>query len=381
MKIRLLIFLVIVGGLIALLVYSQHRQLPPKASGFIEAHEIRIGSRVGGRIARVLVQEGQSVKTGQPLLELEPFDLLAKQTEARATASARQADYQRVLAGPRPEEITQAKARRDQLAARLDKLKAGPRKQEITEAQAVVEAAEAQHDLAQTTFNRVKRTFETNAASHDELERATDDLKVAAATIKARTAQLDVLLEGSRKEDIADAAAQLAEAQAALALLEKGSRIEDIAQTKAAAEAAQAALAAVDSQLQELQVKAPVDGVVEAVEIRPGDLVGPNAPALSLLDLGELWVRAYVPENRLDIQTGQKLPITIDSFPGRQFAGHVSFVSHDAEFTPGNVQTPEERSKQVFRIKVVLDEGRDLLRPGMSADVWLSPAKTPGTAP
>lgn len=218
MKTRLLIFLAMVGLLVALLIYAQHRQLPPKASGFIEAHEIRIGSRVGGRIARVVVQEGDAVKAGQLLLELEPFDLLAKQTEARATAAARQADYQRALAGFRPEEIAQARARRDQLAARLDKLKTGPRPQEITEAQALLEAAVAQQELTQTTFDRVKRTYATQAASHDEFAKATDDLKVATATVKARSAELDVLKEGSRKEDIADAAAQLAEAQAALAM-------------------------------------------------------------------------------------------------------------------------------------------------------------------
>lgn len=381
MKTRLLIFTCIVAILIGLLIYSQHRQSPPKVSGFIEAHEIRMGSRVGGRIARVLAEEGHAVKVGQLLLELEPFDLVARQTEARATAAARQADYRRLQAGFRSEEITQAKARRDQLAARLDKLKAGPRPQEIAEAAAYLEAANAQRELAQADFERVSHTFQSNAASHDELTKATDDFKVATANVKVRQAELDVLHEGSRKEDIADAAAQLAEAQAALALAEKGYRAEDIAQAKAAAEAAQAALAAVESQLQELQVKAPVDGVVEAVEIRPGDLVAPNAPALSLLDLSELWVRAYVPENRLDIQTGQKLFVTVDSFPGRQFAGHVSFVSRDAEFTPGNVQTPEERSKQVFRIKVILDEGRDLLRAGMSADVWLGPVSTAGKAP
>jgi len=103
--------------------------------------------------------------------------------------------------------------------------------------------------------------------------------------------------------------------------------------------------------------------------------VPPNAPVVSMLDLGTLWVRAYVPENRLDLALGQRVVVTVDSFPGREFAGHVSFVARQAEFTPGNVQTPEERSKQVFRIKVEIDEGRDQLRPGMIADVWLGGAR------
>ena len=96
--------------------------------------------------------------------------------------------------------------------------------------------------------------------------------------------------------------------------------------------------------------------MIDAVDIRPGDLLRPNAPALSLLETDEMWVRAYVPENRLDIANGQKVRVTVDSFPGRDFQGEVTFVSRNAEFTPGNVQTPEERSKQVFRIRVTLDE-------------------------
>jgi multidrug resistance efflux pump len=89
------------------------------------------------------------------------------------------------------------------------------------------------------------------------------------------------------------------------------------------------------------------------------------------MDTSELWVRAYLPENHLDVQVGQKVAVSVDSFPGRRFDAHISYVARQAEFTPGNVQTPEERSKQVFRIKVTLDSGLQELRPGMAADVWL----------
>jgi membrane fusion protein YbhG len=110
------------------------------------------------------------------------------------------------------------------------------------------------------------------------------------------------------------------------------------------------------------------------VELHPGDLVIANAPVISLMDTRSLWVRAYVPENRLQQKVGEKLRVSVDSFPSQRFAAHLSFIARQAEFTPGNIQTPEERSKQVFRIKVVLDEGLDRLRPGMSADVWLGDA-------
>ena len=140
-------------------------------------------------------------------------------------------------------------------------------------------------------------------------------------------------------------------------------------------EAQKAVVAGLVTQTAELKIAAPADGVVEAVDIRPGDMVAANAPALSLLETGEIWVRAYVPENRLGIKTGTKLRVTVDAFPGRDFEGEVTFVSRDAEFSPGNVQTVEERSKQVFRVRVAVKDSTGELRAGMSADVWLDSAK------
>jgi multidrug resistance efflux pump len=105
--------------------------------------------------------------------------------------------------------------------------------------------------------------------------------------------------------------------------------------------------------------------------LQPGDLVFANAPAVSLIDMQRVWVRAYVPEDRLDLALGDRLPVTVDSYPGKRFTGEITFISRQAEFTPSNVQTPEERSKQVFRVKVTLVDGLDQLRPGMAADVWL----------
>jgi HlyD family secretion protein len=194
---------------------------------------------------------------------------------------------------------------------------------------------------------------------------------VAQARFDEARDELALLREGTRAEDIAAQQALLAGADATLALLEAGTRAEDISQAEAMAESARAAVAAIERQVEELTVAAPADCVVEAVDLRPGDLITSNAPVLSLTDASEMWVRAYVPENRLDVKLGQTLTITVDSFPGRQFTGHVTYVSRTAEFTPTNVQTPEERSKQVFRIKVVFDDGLDVLRAGMSADVHL----------
>ncbi|UUO09279.1 HlyD family efflux transporter periplasmic adaptor subunit [Blastopirellula sp. J2-11] len=156
--------------------------------------------------------------------------------------------------------------------------------------------------------------------------------------------------------------------------MKSGFRTEDIAQAAAAVAAATANVAAIQQRIEELNIVAPNDAIVEALELEPGDLMAPNAPMLTLIDPNKLWVRAYVPENHLNIELGQKLPITVDSFDG-EFQGEITFIARNAEFTPNNVQTPEERSKQVFRIKVTLLDGRDKLRSGMAADVWLEPRK------
>lgn len=368
---RAIVLVILAAVSIGLLVYSQFRTEPLKVSGLIEAYEIRIGSRVGGRVRSVLVEEGTRVEKGATLVELEPFDLAERRTEAAAQLAAKTAEYDKLANGFRSEEIAQAKAQYDQLAALLEKLEHGPRKQELAAAAARVRLAEAELVLAQEQQARVERLVAGNSATQEDMDRAISQLRVARANYEVRQEELAQLEEGTRPEEIQQAKAQLEEARQAWLLRKNGYREEEIAQAKSAVAAAQAALEVIDRQIAELTVVAPVEAVVEAVDLRPGDLVSPNAPVLSLMDVSRLWVRAYVPENDLDLQIDQVVPVSVDSFPDQRFKGHISFISRQAEFTPSNVQTPEERSKQVFRIRVTLDEGLDRLRPGMSADVLL----------
>lgn len=317
---RVFVIGVLVLVLLGLLFYSQLRPEVRTVSGFVEAHEVRIGSRVGGRVLKVDVQEGDNVTVGQPLVELEPYDLQQRKASAEAELAQRRQRYAELLAGPRPQDIDAARGR--------------------------VKVAEAQVTLATISRKQVKDVFDKGASSQEELDRVTAQLDSAQGSLESAQAQLDLLLAGTRAEELE--------------------------QAKAAVEAQEAALAALQVQIDELVIRASIDGQVEALDLRPGDLVGPNAPVLTLLDGGELWVRAYVPENNLNLQIGDELPVTVDSYPDRTFKGKVTFIAGEGEFTPRNVQTPEERSKQVFRIKVVLDEEAKVLHPGMSADVWIN---------
>jgi multidrug resistance efflux pump len=366
--------IVVAAALIGVIAYSQWRGKPNQVSGFIEADEIRLGSRVGGRVAKVLVEEGQRVRQGEVLVELEPFDLLELQRGAAAALAGAKAEYERLSAGFRPEEVLQAQARVAQLEAHLEMLKNGPREQEIQAARAYQQAAQSEGKLAQQNHQRLLSLAAKGAAPQEDLDSATDKLQAAQAMLVVREQQLGLLLAGTRQEELAQARAQLEEAQHTLQLTTKGYRTEEIAAAKAACDAAQSALDALQLRIDELKITAPVDGEVQALELHPGDLVVANAPVLSLLDQRHLWVRAYVPEDALHLQIGQSLRVTVDSYLGESFTGEVTFIAGQAEFTPSNVQTYDERVKQVFRIKVALQDGLDRLRPGMAADVHLEPA-------
>ncbi len=350
--------------------WSQQRSEPYFVSGLFEADQIRVGSRIGGRVSEVLVHEGQGVKRGDVLIHLEPYDLRERLAQAQATLAANQAALARLEAGFRAEEVAQARARRDAAQATLDQLVAGPRPLELQILRDKLAVAEADRINAEREYDRLKALHAQDLSVQKEMDDVVRTLSVAQAREAAARDELALAEEGTRVEELAAARAHLAEAEQALSLLERGYRSEDIAEARAHAEAARSAVEVIQRQLDELALVAPADSTVEAVELQPGDLIAPNAPVISLLVSGSLYVRAYVAEDRLDLRVGQEVTLRVDSFPERRFAGHVSFIARDAEFTPSNIQTRERRVEQVFRIKVQLDEGHDVLRAGMSADVF-----------
>ncbi|WP_442510270.1 HlyD family secretion protein [Novipirellula sp. SH528] len=371
---RLIFVGLFIGVLVALVFYSKWSPEPAHVSGVIEADEIRLGSRVGGRVARVLVEEGEAVKSGDVLVELEPFDLLEREAQLEFALAAREADLARFVAGFREEEKLQGKARLDQLQARLDLLTQGPRKEEIEAARGRLVLAETAKRLAEQTFERQSKLARNNAVSSQELDNSKEALEAAAANVVVRQQELRLLEAGTREEELREAAANVEQARQAWQLMLHGYRPEEIEQAKASRDAAQAELDAIRRQKEELRIKSPIDGVIEALDLQPGDMVAPGAPVLSMLDRDQLWIRAYVPQNRVRVSIGQKVRLSLDSFPDEPLMGTISFVARQAEFTPSNVQTLEERSKQVFRIKVTIDDPSDQLRPGLMADVWLDSA-------
>ncbi len=226
---RLAVVLVVVLITTGLLAYSRIHKPLPRISGFVEADEIRVGSRIGGRISEVLVAEGQSVTAGQVLIKLDPYDLQERLAEAEAQLAARTATYEKLKAGLRAEEIAQAQAQVDFLSATLAKLVAGPRAEEIAAGTSRLELAQAQLDRAHRSNDRLQALYKRDptSVSREDLDRAVEEVKVAEATQRVRQEELQLLKHGTREEEKAEARAQLEQAKQALQMATKGYRTEE----------------------------------------------------------------------------------------------------------------------------------------------------------
>jgi len=326
---RLLVLLVLAGASYG--GYSLYAwRKPYEWSGSVEAKTISVGSRTGGRVKDVLVREGENVRAGQPLVLLEAGDLEAQRAIAEAEVELAEASLQKLSNGARAEEIAQARARH--LAASAALAQAG---------------GVAAREFAE--LKRARTLFAAGAISKAEVERAEGAYKAAVA--------------GTSQE-----AARAREMAAATSQLESGTRVEDISAAAAQVKVAKGKLAQIQASISELTVKAPRDARVETLTIRPGDILGANATAVSLLERDQLFVRVYIPETLIGrVKTGDRVPISVDSFPNRTFTGVVEHVNTVGEYTPRNLTTIEERADEVFGARVALIEGQDELRAGMVA--------------
>jgi multidrug resistance efflux pump len=339
-------------------------------SGTIEADEIHVGSKIGGRIAEVLVREGQVVKLGQPIIRFESFDLDAKHADAVAAVNAAEANLQKTLTFSRPEEVAEARAEAEAARMTLELARNGPRKQEIDAARAEVDGANADYEVARLSLERIERLSASGVASRQDYDNARASFDRAAARRETARQRLDLLLAGTRREEVARAEREYQRAAARRELVERGARNEDIQAAQAQLNRARASLQQIDTQLSELEVKSPADAFVEVFRLRPGDLINPNSPVATLVETDRIWVRVYVPEPELGhLQLEKEVSVSVDTFPDERFTGRVEHIASRGEFTPRNVQTREERTHQVFAVRVRLDNSAQRLRAGMAADV------------
>lgn len=339
-------------------------------SGTVEADEIHVGSKVGGRVASVLVKEGQAIRQGEPLIRFEGRDLEPRRQDAVAAVAAAEANLQKMQSLSRPEEVAEARAEAEAARITLELARNGPRTQETEAARAELQATQADYEVARLNLARLEELARGGVASRQDYDNAKGNFDRARARSEAARQRLDLLESGTRREEIERAERQYRQAAARQRLVEEGARKEDIAAAQSQLERARAALQAVETQIAELEVTAPADAFVEVLEVRPGDLINANAPVATLVETGRLWVRVYVPEPELGhVRLGKEVTASVDTFSNETFRGRVEQIASRGEFTPRNVQTREERTHQVFGVRVRLEDGAHKLRAGMAADV------------
>jgi HlyD family secretion protein len=334
MKRYILVFLIAagIGGLLFYLFTREKEGGNPylKVSGNIEATEVDVGFKISGRIVSRSVDEGDWVEKGKILATLDDEDLRQRLEVARATLKSAQARLAKLLAGSRPEEIR--------------------------EAEAGLQQAQFDFENKQTNFERIKALFERGVIPKETLDNAEAGFKIAKATMQRAKENYQLVKVGPRKEDIDDAKAQVEQAQSSLKLTE--------------------------TQLSYTVLYSPLSGVVLVKSSEIGEVVNPGTSILTLADIENVWLKAYIPETDLGrVKWGQEVIVTTDLKPQKVYKGKISFISSQAEFTPKQIQTEKERVTLVYRIKVDIPNTDRELKPGMPADGKILMTSAPSNKP
>ncbi|EPY7436557.1 secretion protein HlyD [Klebsiella quasipneumoniae] len=298
--------------------YQNSRQQPLTLYGNVDIRTVNMSFRVGGRLASLTVDEGDSIRAGQTLGELDRAPYENALLQAQANVSTAQAQYDLMMAGYRSEEIAQAAA--------------------------AVNQAQAAYDYAQNFYQRQLGLRASSAISANDLENARSSRDQAQATLKS--------------------------AQDKLRQYRAGNRPQEIAQAKASLEQAQAALAQAKLDLHDTVLTAPSDGTLMTRAVEPGTMLNAGGTVLTLSLTHPVWVRAYVDEKNLgQAQPGQAVLLYTDSRPDKPYHGKIGFVSPSAEFTPKTVETPDLRTDLVYRLRIVVTDADGALRQGMPVTV------------
>ena len=326
MKKKLILLLVLIAAAAAVAFWVNGKRAsksrgPLVLYGNVDIREVNLGFRVPGRIASVLRDEGDPVKSGETVARLDDEPYRRESDEARAQAAS--------------------------LSARVQLLEAGPRPQEIAQIRAVVRERGVTLTNAETLYNRMESLLASRTVSTQDRDDAQARFREADARLRSAREQLDLLEAGFRKEEIAQAKADLARANAALAAAEL--RVSDAV------------------------LVAPSDGVVLTRAQEAGAVVTAGATVLTLSLRQPIWVRAFVPEPDLGrIHPGMKVEIRTDSRRDKPYTGQIGYISPRAEFTPKSVETAELRTSLVYRLRIVVEDGDDGLRQGMPVTVTTS---------
>lgn len=348
---------------------SGDRNQSIRVSGNIEVTDAELSFKIPGRVEARLVDEGQTVKDGQTVALLDSKELMHEASRNKAAVEAARAALAELEAGSRPEEIAEAQAAASQARARLQELVNGSRPQEIASAEAAYQSAHSDAKRLADDLDRYSGLYKKQLVSTQQYDAARTASQMADARERQAKEQLDLLKEGPRKEEIVQAREAYRRAEQQYTLVKIGPRREDIDQARARLDQAQESLALAETRLGYATLRSPMSGFVLSKSIEPGEYVSAGTAIVTVGDLENVWLRAYVNETDLGrVKLGQSVRVTTDTYPGKIYDGRISFISSQAEFTPKSVQTEKVRVKLVYRIKIDIRNPNMELKPGMPAD-------------
>lgn len=311
--------ILLIGGAFFIKIFSAgHGNGPLSLSGNVEATEVNIGFKQAGRIKELLAEEGKKVLKGEKLASLESAELEGQ--------------------------VMQARAYLEETKSRLEELKSGSRPQELEQARANMRSAEAESEKAKKDFDRADMLYKKGAISAQQMDGAKKAFDTAASAQRKAAEALSLAKEGPRKEEIKAAENRVSQAIAGLKVS--------------------------DERLNDAVIYSPVSGVILRKNRETGETVPAGSPVYTIGDIAHPWIKVYIKEDKLGlVKLGQKAKVRVDSYPDKAFEGAITYISSEAEFTPKNIQTQEERVKLVFGVKVSVNNPDYELKPGMPADV------------
>jgi HlyD family secretion protein len=351
-----------------------------RLSGNIELTEVDLSFKVPGRVIELTLDEGDAVKKEQIVARLDSTEVeRMRDRELAGVASAQSMltqlrtsiDYQRTSL---TDDAALRRAEVQQAEARLREMETGSRPEEIEQARAALEEAAVQARQSKADWDRAQILYRNDDISRQQFDQFRSRNDASAAVVQRSKEAYSLVKQGPRKEQIEQARAQLERARAALRLSEAGRidlkrREQEVAARTAEIQRAEAQAGVYESQLSDRTLSSPVDGVVLTKSAERGEVLAAGSVLLTLGDVDRPWVRGYIGEKDLGrIKLGMPAGVTTDSFPGKTYKGKVTFISSEAEFTPKQIQTQEERVKLVYRVKIEVENPNRELKSNMPVD-------------
>jgi HlyD family secretion protein len=349
-------------------------------SGNLELTQVDISFKMAGRMIDRKVTEGDWVKSGDPIATLDPVIYRQQRVRDQATVASAISNYQQLETAiayqkaTLESDIAARNAELNQSTAKLEVLLNGSRKQDIQQAEAALADAKAQLEFARLDWDRAQTLFKNEDISKQQYDQARTKYDSAQALVRQAEEKLSLVKEGPRQEDIAAARADVARAKAAVATaeanrLELKRKQEQLVAGRDDIDRSRAQVGISEAQLSDTEVSSPITGVVLVKSAEPGEVLAAGTTVVSIGDLEHPWLRAYINETDLGrVKLGQKVKLSTDSFPGKVYWGKVSYIASEAEFTPKQIQTKEERVKLVYRIKIEVDNSSHELKNNMPVD-------------